>query len=85
SFRRYLVTGPQGTLAIDKDAPTRWWVQPPDWPRNGFFAQRFRRLRDAVAYAQGRVEPVDTFPDPEMPVFMRRIAFKNQPTNRPRP
>lgn len=54
-FRRYLVEGQGGTLAIDKDSARRWFVMPPDWPRNGFFAFRFRRLRDARAYAEGRV------------------------------
>lgn len=54
-FRRYLVRGPAGVMAIDKDTPRKWFVQPADWPRNGFFAYEFRRLRDAVAYALERV------------------------------
>lgn len=79
-FRRYLVEGPKGVLAVDRDTAYRWFVQPPDWPRCGhaFFAQEFRRLADARAYAEARVG-IDYWPD-DMPVFLRRAKFERRAT-----
>ena len=77
-MRRYIVAGSDGrVLAIDKDAPSRWYVQPPDWPRNGFFAHRFKRLRDARAYAEQAIGQNDYWPD-DMPKFLRRAKFERR-------
>ena len=72
-YRTYLVPTQDGrTFAIDRDAPRRFFVRPQDWPRNGFFAFKFARLTDALAYI--RQAPVfnDNYPYPEVPQFLRR-------------
>lgn len=74
-MRRYMVEGDRGAFAIDRDSATRWYVMPPDWPRNGFFAMQFRRLRDARQYAERLAAPNDYWPD-DMPKFLRRTKFK---------
>lgn len=76
-MRRYLVEGDSRALAIDRDSATRWFVMPPDWPRNGFFAHQFRRLKDARAYAEAVIGRNDYWPD-DMPKFLRRTTFQRR-------
>jgi hypothetical protein len=51
---RYLITGPVKNMIVERDAPYRFYVRPQNFPQapHGFFAQEFKRLKDARKYAE---------------------------------
>ena len=72
-LRSYLLAGASDMLVIEKDSPRCWWVRPRHYPPYGFFAMRFNSLGDARSYAENRLGIDEIpFPDPDMPVFLRR-------------
>lgn len=72
-FRLYIVKGPKGVWAIERDTKTRFHVRPRDWPRLGFFAHTFPRLREARLYAEEEAGlPCDLAL--AMPPFLRRVG-----------
>ncbi|MDE2470058.1 MAG: hypothetical protein KGL35_15265 [Bradyrhizobium sp.] len=54
-LKRFGMRGYQvGDMAIIRDRPWRWFVMPKARARyDGFFAHRFRSLREARAWAEG--------------------------------
>jgi len=78
-FRRYLVRGPLGEFAIDREGPRRFDVRRASAPRSpGFFAMRFRLLRDARAHAEkmAGVQPRPWDPALDLPKFLDRRAAR---------
>lgn len=73
--RTYLVRGAKRVVAIDREYNRKFAVRDATFPRNSFFAQMFRRLRDARSYAE-EFAGIDTWPDPAMPKFLRRAHFE---------
>jgi hypothetical protein len=51
-FRTYIVRGDRLIAAIDREGPRKFSVRNATFPRNGFFSQMFKRLRDARSYAE---------------------------------
>lgn len=53
-LRRYLIEGPMRAFIIERDAPYRFFVSPQLYGTmpHGFFAQAFKRLKDAREHAE---------------------------------
>ncbi len=57
-LRAYEVTGPKGTMVIERERPWRFVVRPENWPRDphgAFFSMKFNRLFKARAHAEAQV------------------------------
>lgn len=55
-MRAYRVRGPKGVQIIERDRPSKFFVYPEGWPRDGgqFFCLKFNRLYKAREHAEGQ-------------------------------
>lgn len=68
-LRAYIVVGVRSIL-IERERPSVFRVRPADMPPAFDYGQ-YRRLGVARQYAE-ELAAIDNFPDPAMPVFLRR-------------
>lgn len=71
-LRAYIVQGPERAILIERERPSVYRVRPFDMPTAFDFGQ-YRRLTLARKYAE-ELAAIDTWPDPRMPVFLRRTS-----------
>jgi hypothetical protein len=69
-MRAYIVQGPERAILIERERPSVFRVRPADMPPAFDFGQ-YRRLGVARQYAE-ELAAIDNFPDPKMPVCLRR-------------